>query len=83
MDEMDLYVGEIRLFPYLFIPQNWLCCDGAIYPAKDYDVLYHLIFNKYGGNPEQTFAVPDLMATQPHPAMRYCIATQGSWPGKN
>jgi microcystin-dependent protein len=58
---MDAYIGEIRLLPYVFAPQGWLACDGSIYSARNYQALYSVIGNYFGGSVSQsTFAVPDL-----------------------
>ncbi|MDF7775189.1 tail fiber protein [Sphingomonas sp. AOB5] len=53
------YIGEIRLFPYSRIPQNWLPCDGRLLKANENNALYTLLGNLYGGNYPQ-FALPDL-----------------------
>lgn len=56
---MDAFIGEIRAFPYGFIPQGWLCCDGISYQVTKYQVLASVIGKLYGGSSDQ-FAVPDL-----------------------
>jgi microcystin-dependent protein len=56
----DPYVGEIRAFAFAFNPIDWLLCDGAIVPVPQYQALYAVIGNTYGGTPNQTFALPDL-----------------------
>lgn len=58
--EDEAFTGEIRLCTYDFIPMNWLACDGAEYPINTYSDLYAVIGISYGGNPPQTFCVPDL-----------------------
>jgi len=54
------YVGEIRLVPYNFAPAGWLFCDGSILSIAENDVLFTLIGTTYGGDGQQTFALPDL-----------------------
>ena len=56
----DPYVGEIRAVAFTFAPIDWLPCDGGIYPIQQYQALYAIIGNTYGGTPNQSFAVPDL-----------------------
>lgn len=57
---MDAFTGEIRLLPYTFPPQNWVPCDGRSLPVVNYQALYAIIGTLYGGNPPNTFNVPDL-----------------------
>jgi len=58
---MDGYIGEIRLLPYTFPPYCWFWCDGQIYQIAQYQALYVIIGNTYGGSQSAgTFAVPDL-----------------------
>jgi microcystin-dependent protein len=56
---MDAFIGEIRAFPYNFVPMNWLRCDGTSYPISQYQALVSIIGQRYGGSGNQ-FAVPDL-----------------------
>lgn len=62
---MDAYTGEIRMFAGNFAPQNWALCDGSLLPIANYDVLYSLIGTTYGGDGQQTFALPDLRGRIP------------------
>ena len=56
----DQYVGEIRQVGFNFAPPGWLACDGSLVAISDYDMLYALIGTTYGGDGQQTFALPDL-----------------------
>lgn len=63
---MDAYVGEVRAFAFGFVPEYWLACYGQIVDARQFQALYALIGNTYGGNPQQyTFALPNLQAMAP------------------
>ncbi|PIB92131.1 phage tail protein [Caulobacter sp. FWC2] len=57
---MDAYVGEIRLFPFVFAPENWLQCAGQLVPISQYTALYSILGLQYGGNGTSNFALPDL-----------------------
>lgn len=59
---MDAFCGEIRLFPYTFVPAEWLACDGSIYQIRSYQGLFAVIGFQFGGDNQTTFAVPDLRA---------------------
>jgi microcystin-dependent protein len=54
------YVGEIRLFGGNFAPNGWAFCDGSILAIAENDVLFTLIGTTYGGDGQETFALPDL-----------------------
>ncbi len=57
---MDAFIGEIRSFPYGYVPDGWLACDGTVLSIQAYAALYSLIGSKWGGDGKQTFALPDL-----------------------
>lgn len=58
---MDAFIGEIRSFPYGYVPNGWLSCDGTLFSIQLYPALYAVIGAAYGGNAQTTFAVPNLM----------------------
>ena len=58
-------VGEIRLFAGTFAPANWALCDGSVLSIADPDfdgqrAVFEVIGNRYGGDGQETFALPDL-----------------------
>ncbi|HMI78753.1 MAG TPA: tail fiber protein [Ferruginibacter sp.] len=59
------YVGEIRMFGGNFNPAGWMFCDGAVLPISENEVLFQLIGTSYGGDGEETFALPDLRGRVP------------------
>jgi microcystin-dependent protein len=59
------YIGEIRVFGGTFAPSGWAFCDGALYAISDNDALFQLIGTTYGGDGQNTFAVPNLMGRVP------------------
>jgi microcystin-dependent protein len=63
----DPYVGEIRMFGFgtRGAPNGWQACDGSLLAIAEYDVLFALIGTTYGGDGQQTFAVPDLRSRLP------------------
>lgn len=62
---MDAYTGEIRAFGFNFPPQSWALCDGSLLNVMQYQALYSIIGNLYGGTPNQTFALPNLLGRAP------------------
>jgi microcystin-dependent protein len=59
------YVGEIRMFGGNFAPAGWAFCDGSLQPISEYETLFNLIGTTYGGDGQQTFALPDLRGRLP------------------
>lgn len=59
---MDVYVGEIKLFPYNMIPSNdgWLICNGQILNIRQYTALFSLIGKSFGGDGINTFGIPKM-----------------------
>jgi microcystin-dependent protein len=57
---MDTYIGEIRIFPYNFIPRGWAACDGSLMSISTNSALYSLLGTQFGGNGQTTFGLPDL-----------------------
>ena len=59
------YVGEIRMFGGSFAPAGWAFCNGALMPISENDTLFTLIGTTYGGDGQETFALPDLQGRVP------------------
>jgi microcystin-dependent protein len=59
------YVGEIRMFGGNFAPAGWAFCDGSLLPITDNETLFNLIGTTYGGDGQETFALPDLRGRLP------------------
>jgi len=59
---VDAYLGEIRAFPYHFVPRNWALCDGSLVKISTNTALFVIIGNNfYGGDGKVTFALPNLV----------------------
>jgi microcystin-dependent protein len=61
----DPYIGEIRMFAGSFAPAGWAFCDGQLMPISENDALFTLIGTTYGGDGQQTFALPNLQSRVP------------------
>ena len=62
------YIGEIRMFAGNFAPAGWMFCDGQLIPISENDALFTLIGTTYGGDGQETFALPNLQSRVPvHP----------------
>ena len=61
----DPFIGEIRLMPYNYAPQDWLDCHGQSLPIQQYTPLYSVIGPRFGGDGKTVFNVPDLRGAVP------------------
>jgi microcystin-dependent protein len=61
------YVGEVRMFAGNFAPAGWFFCDGSLLSISEYETLFQLIGTTYGGDGQNTFALPDLRALNKSP----------------
>ncbi len=59
------YIGEIRMFAGNFAPVGWAFCQGQLMPISENDTLFNLIGTTYGGDGQNTFALPDLQSRVP------------------
>lgn len=59
------YVGEIRMFAGNFAPLGWAFCQGQLLPISENDTLFNLIGTTYGGDGQETFALPNLASRVP------------------
>ena len=59
------FVGEIRMFGGNFAPAGWAFCQGQLIPISQNDTLFNLIGTTYGGDGQETFALPDLQGRAP------------------
>ncbi len=48
-----------------FAPNGWAYCNGQLMPISENDVLFTLIGTTYGGDGQETFALPNLQSRVP------------------
>jgi microcystin-dependent protein len=53
------------MFAGNFAPAGWEFCDGRLLPISQYESLFQLIGTTYGGDGQETFALPDLRGRIP------------------
>lgn len=61
----DPYVGEIRMFAGNFAPNGWSFCQGQLVPISENETLFNLIGTTYGGDGQDTFALPNIGGRAP------------------
>ena len=59
------YIGEIRMFAGTFNPVGWEFCNGQLIPISENEALFQLIGTTYGGDGQETFALPNLQSRIP------------------
>src|SRR5215208_3940598 len=59
------YIGEIRMFAGNFAPNGWMFCSGQLIPISENDALFTLLGTTYGGDGQETFALPNLQSRIP------------------
>lgn len=62
---MDPYLAEIRSFGGNFAPRGWMFCNGALLSIAQNTALFSLIGTFYGGDGQNTFALPNLNSRVP------------------
>lgn len=80
MQSQHPQIGQIAAFIGPFQPLGWLFCDGRLMEIanRDFDMLFAVIGTKYGGDGQETFALPTLAG--PIPGVRPVIAYAGTFP---
>ncbi|HUJ33193.1 MAG TPA: tail fiber protein [Candidatus Acidoferrum sp.] len=54
------FVGQIDIVGFNFAPAGWHICDGSLMAISEDEALFSLIGTTYGGDGQNTFALPDL-----------------------
>lgn len=57
---MEGTIGQIILFGGNYAPDGWAFCQGQIIQVNDYQALFAILGNIYGGDGDKTFALPNL-----------------------
>jgi microcystin-dependent protein len=53
------------MFAGNFAPAGWAFCNGQLLPISENDALFNLIGTTYGGDGQETFALPNLQSRVP------------------
>ncbi|MBL8483597.1 MAG: phage tail protein [Rhodocyclaceae bacterium] len=62
---MDPFIGEIRILPYTYAPQDWADCSGAILPISQNTALFSVLGVSFGGDGRTNFMLPNLQGATP------------------
>ncbi|MCM3174874.1 InlB B-repeat-containing protein [Paenibacillus sp. MER 99-2] len=69
------YAGEVRIFPYSYVPDGWLKLDGRTYNTQNYPQLYSVIGSQYGSQDGQSFTLPSFSALLPNTPLYFAVST--------
>jgi len=58
----DSYIGEVRVFGFNYAPLDWAFCDGAQVQVQQFQGLYAVLGNVFGGTQNTNFNLPQLGA---------------------
>jgi len=59
------YIGQILMVGFNFPPAGWALCNGQLMPISENEALFQLLGTTYGGDGEETFALPNLQSRVP------------------
>jgi microcystin-dependent protein len=59
------FVGQLKIFAGNFAPKDWMFCEGQLLAISENETLFQLIGTTYGGDGQETFALPDLRGRLP------------------
>ena len=59
------FIAQVAPFGFNFCPRGWAFANGQLYSIAQYQALFSLLGNTYGGDGATTFAVPDLVGRRP------------------
>lgn len=62
---MQQTIGMIMQWAVNYPLSGWLFCDGRLLPIQQYQELYSIIGNMYGGDGRENFALPDMRSRIP------------------
>lgn len=80
---MEYTLGEVILMATTYSPEYFLECKGQLLQIRDYQALYSLIGIKFGGDGVNNFNLPNLLGSEPHPELKYCICVMGVYPSRD
>lgn len=65
MGDSCFYMGTILPWSCGFAPSGWMFCNGQTLSVSQYQALFAIIGNVYGGNGTTTFQLPNLCQCAP------------------
>lgn len=79
----EMFIGQVVMFPFPQDASDFMRCDGRTLQINQYNALFSLIGNKYGGDGVNNFKIPDMRKMNPNKDIWYHINTNGIYPPRN
>lgn len=74
----EAYVGQIIFMGSTYCPAGTLPADGSLLPVVQFEALFSLFSNRFGGDGVNNFALPAIPS--PLSGTRYCVVFNGFYP---
>jgi microcystin-dependent protein len=74
------WLGQVLLVGFNYAPPGTMLAQGQLLSIANYNELYSLLGNSFGGNSPTTFGLPDLRGKAPVAGLHYAICTSGPFP---
>lgn len=72
------FLGEVRLFSFVFPPKHWALCNGQLLPINQSQALFSLLGTTFGGDGRVNFALPELRGRTPiHKSASHSLGARG------
>lgn len=52
--------AEVKYFAGNYAPRGWAFCDGKMMPIAQWQALYSILGDRFGGDGRTTFALPKI-----------------------
>ncbi|WP_053137568.1 phage tail protein [Pseudomonas sp. MIACH] len=62
---MEVFLGTVQMFAFNYAPQGWAYCNGQLVSIAQNNALFALLGTVYGGDGQNTFALPNLQGRAP------------------
>lgn len=57
---MEMFIGTVVAVAFPFAPRGFMTCSGQLLSISQYSALFAVLGTTYGGDGQNTFALPDL-----------------------
>lgn len=61
----NAFVGSLKIVSFPFAPRGWAMCNGAVMPINQNQALFAAMGNRFGGDNQTVFNLPDLRGRAP------------------
>jgi microcystin-dependent protein len=77
---MEAFIGTLLRFAGNYAPEGWMLCNGQTLSVNQYQALYSILGNMYGGDGAHTFQLPNLNDHQTNAGPVWIVCVDGVYP---